>query len=44
MADFLFNEVPRGFSLSWYIEGIAAGWPEGDVARMIVPYYLVSPR
>ena len=22
--------------MSWYIEGIAAGWPEGDVARMIV--------
>ena len=26
----------RGFSLSWYIEGIAAGWPEGDIQRMIV--------
>ena len=25
-----------GFSLSAYIEGIGAGWPEGDIARMIV--------
>ena len=26
----------RGFSLSEYIEGIAAGWPEGDIQRIIV--------
>ena len=28
--------VGLGFSLSEYIEGIGAGWPEGDIARMIV--------
>ena len=26
----------RGFSLSDYIEGIEAGWPAGDIARLIV--------
>ena len=26
---------PR-FSLTWYIEGIREGWPEDDIARMIV--------
>ena len=25
-----------GFSLSEYIDGISAGWPEGDIARWIV--------
>ena len=25
-----------GFSLSEHIDGIAAGWPEGDIARWIV--------
>ena len=30
------TETGRGFSLSWYIDGIGAGWPEGDIARMIV--------
>ena len=30
------TEIGRGFSLSWYIDGIGAGWPEGDIARMIV--------
>ena len=30
------QKQPPRFSLSWYIEGIREGWPEADIARMIV--------